>query len=267
MEFLNISFPLCFLICTLYWMYVIVINVCYYVLFYSLRRLKNIVVVFVWHTILFTCTCWIIFWKFVGTKLSFFADSSLPIHRYLFLEIRWNKIIVFWGFIATHSLLPICWFAVVGSKKVCMLDHIWVKRVCLLVCKLIVVSVFSLLVLLSLIGYLFFGVTIYPNVTCFLSVYLFIVFADSSVLICWFIVVGSKKVCLLDHIWVKRVCLLIFLRYNLSECCLFLSVYLFIHFLDPSRCNIGSEKVRFRYWFVDLSLLDKKRYVCCIIFG
>ena len=87
-------------------MYVIVINVCYYVLFYSLRRLKNIVVVFVWHTILFTCTCWIIFWKFVGTKLPFFADSSLPIHCYLFLEICWNEIIVFCRFIATHSSLP-----------------------------------------------------------------------------------------------------------------------------------------------------------------
>ena len=122
MEFLNISFPLCFLICTLYWMYVIVINVCYYVLFYSLRRLKNIVVVFVWHTILFTCTCWIIFWKFIGTKLSFFVDSSLPIYCYLFgthlslpfLEFCSNKILVFcrFGFIATHSFIPICWFAI-----------------------------------------------------------------------------------------------------------------------------------------------------------
>ena len=113
-------------------MYVNVINVCHYVLFYSLRRLKNIVVVFVWHTILFTCTCWIIFWKFVGTKLSFFADSSLPIHRYLFLEIRWNKIIVFWGFIATHSLLPICWFAVVQKRFDSATDLLicrrWIKK-------------------------------------------------------------------------------------------------------------------------------------------
>ena len=47
------------------------------------------------------------FLKLVRRKLSFLADSLVPIHRYHFLEIWWNKIIVFGRFIATHSFLPI----------------------------------------------------------------------------------------------------------------------------------------------------------------